>query len=1146
MAKPIYNIGGTSQGEFGIRVGQDGVGELRLIHDGVDGAIQNDTGKLYLKTGSSTGLVVAFSDGVDEGDVTFAAPDATSDKEIQVFGGAWVTDFDTSEPTHGVRLGGAYLALESTDISLQLSAAQVGCRVVVAGLTERGNAILAVEAPPTPDYIVNVTNSVDVTIYSGGTLPSAWVNVCDLLTNTQNVAANTATIFYELLVENTGTKDGVFEIGISLNGAAPTAVNSVQYLLSAGIKQIYANTSINAAFIANGTTARLQARGISAQATGFSVVARNSQRPSRLKVSVVGTGGGAIGANPTASVGLTAVNGTALTWIRSDGAPALSQAIVPTWSALHTFSLTPVVPNDSWTYAKIQNVSATSRVLGRITSGAGDIEELTGANLVTIIGSGIPAAANPTASVGLTAVNGSALTWMRSDAAPALSVSITPTWSATHTFSLTPVVPNDSWTYAKIQNVSATSRVLGRITTGAGDIEELTGANLVTIIGSGIPAAANPSGLIGMSAVNGVATTWLRSDGLHAIDPAIVPTWSGAHTFNGAVNYTSLFKASGVEGLEGQVWASQGVGQPPTWRNAGSGSIDLTFKFNTGVAGTDPGNQAFGLNSATYSAVTQLVFDVLTVANFDTSTILSILAVGNRIYIQQINDANRAAVFEVTGVATDMTGWWKVPVSFIKTTVAGTLYQSNANCTAVFILSSSSTTVASPTGTVGLTVVNGSASTAMRSDGAPPLSQAIAPTWSATHTFSLTPVVPNDSWTYAKIQNVSATSRVLGRITSGAGDIEELTATDLTTILGSNIPAAANPSGLIGMAAVNGVATTWLRSDGRHAIDPAIVPTWTGAHTFTSLITTVSNTGGPVIKYIDGDAATDDKNWRTRNNNGAYIVSSENDAGTEIGQAINFTKVSGVITTQNFGNATHNPTYGFLGTGLATINGQASIGDGSANGDRLRLRNSSAVGVATNYHHYFNIASNTQLYLYGWDGTNATIGTFRIGHPQVFFADGTAANPVIAFNSDQDNGLYYIGTNNWGASAGGAKVMEWLAAASGAAKVADTGGTMQLVGFRPLPVSSTTTTLAIGDVGKCIPLAADINIPISVFAAGDIVSVYNDSGTNTRSITITAGGTVRKSGTTTTGPLTLAVRGFATLWFRSGGATPEVICIGDV
>lgn len=46
------------------------------------------------------------------------------------------------------------------------------------------------------------------------------------------------------------------------------------------------------------------------------------------------------GANPTASTGLTAVNGSAITFMRSDGAPALDQTIIPTWTGLHTFNPT--------------------------------------------------------------------------------------------------------------------------------------------------------------------------------------------------------------------------------------------------------------------------------------------------------------------------------------------------------------------------------------------------------------------------------------------------------------------------------------------------------------------------------------------------------------------------------------------------------------------------------------------------------------------------------------------------------------------------------------------------------------------------------------------------------------------------------------
>lgn len=52
-------------------------------------------------------------------------------------------------------------------------------------------------------------------------------------------------------------------------------------------------------------------------------------------------------ANPTASLGLTAVNGVATTAMRSDAAPALDQTIAPTWTGTHkwTQSGTRVIPS---------------------------------------------------------------------------------------------------------------------------------------------------------------------------------------------------------------------------------------------------------------------------------------------------------------------------------------------------------------------------------------------------------------------------------------------------------------------------------------------------------------------------------------------------------------------------------------------------------------------------------------------------------------------------------------------------------------------------------------------------------------------------------------------------------------------------------
>lgn len=50
-----------------------------------------------------------------------------------------------------------------------------------------------------------------------------------------------------------------------------------------------------------------------------------------------------------------------------------------------------------------------------------------------------------------------------------------------------------------------------------------------------VPSAANPSATIALTAKNGTATTFLRSDGASALDVSISPTWSGTHTFSNTI-----------------------------------------------------------------------------------------------------------------------------------------------------------------------------------------------------------------------------------------------------------------------------------------------------------------------------------------------------------------------------------------------------------------------------------------------------------------------------------------------------------------------------------------------------------------------------------------------------------------------------------
>ena len=125
-------------------------------------------------------------------------------------------------------------------------------------------------------------------------------------------------------------------------------------LVSADIPNNAASTTGTAAGLSVTLAATSGGTGQSVYAVGDLLYASSTTALSRLADVAVGSylaSGGVgtapawtsfpsipVGANPSASVGLAAVNGSASTWMRSDGAPALSQAITPTWTGAHIFS----------------------------------------------------------------------------------------------------------------------------------------------------------------------------------------------------------------------------------------------------------------------------------------------------------------------------------------------------------------------------------------------------------------------------------------------------------------------------------------------------------------------------------------------------------------------------------------------------------------------------------------------------------------------------------------------------------------------------------------------------------------------------------------------------------------------------------------
>ncbi len=124
--------------------------------------------------------------------------------------------------------------------------------------------------------------------------------------------------------------------------------------------------------------------------------------------------------------------------------PALTGDVTTSSGALGTTIAsnavtTSKINNSAVTLAKIANAAANSVLVGSGSSGTGSAyTEITlGGGLsmsLGVLSSSTSSGANPSATIGLSANNGSASTFMRSDGTPALGVTIAPTWTGVHNF----------------------------------------------------------------------------------------------------------------------------------------------------------------------------------------------------------------------------------------------------------------------------------------------------------------------------------------------------------------------------------------------------------------------------------------------------------------------------------------------------------------------------------------------------------------------------------------------------------------------------------------------------------------------------------------------------------------------------------------
>lgn len=213
------------------------------------------------------------------------------------------------------------------------------------------------------------------------------------------------------------------------------------------------------------------------------------------------------------------------------------------------------VNNDSITFAKMQNI-ATDRLLGRDTAATGDPEEISLDATLEFTGSASIRRAALTGDV--TAAAGSNATAIGADkvldtmlrnsaavsvigrsansggdpadiAAGANDRILRRVADALDFGQLTVgMAPDDVWTYAKIQNVSATDRLLGRFTAGAGDIEEIvcTAAGRALLDDAAASDQRTTLGLGALAVLNTVGTGQIDDEAVTLAKLAHAPAWT--------------------------------------------------------------------------------------------------------------------------------------------------------------------------------------------------------------------------------------------------------------------------------------------------------------------------------------------------------------------------------------------------------------------------------------------------------------------------------------------------------------------------------------------------------------------------------------------------------------------------------------------
>lgn len=341
-----------------------------------------------------------------------------------------------------------------------------------------------------------------------------------------------------------------------------------------------------------------------------------------------------------------------------------------------------------------------------------------------------------------------------------------------------PVVPSSGGTTYSV--FTSTTNGLAPLS-GGGTVNYLRAdGTWATPPGTGGVTFANPTALVGSTAVNGVATTVMRSDAAPAIDLTANYTYTGAWTFSRASTTSAL-----------NIYASA-----TTWQCVLGFAGTAEFKMDIASSATGLGVYVTGTK---YLAVTAGNVDVPA----GTLTVASTSVRDGGILTSGTVNAARLPTFGAAAAGI-------VPLSG-----GGTSNYLRADGTWAAPPGTGGVSFANPTASVGLTAVNGVATSAMRSDAAPALDVTIAPTWSGLHTFSQR--ITNTSTTSGSAATGAYTYGTLSYSDSNNLAVLQSTVNAYNQLVLQNTNVGAAASADLTISNNNGTATTFYGNFGMNS-----------------------------------------------------------------------------------------------------------------------------------------------------------------------------------------------------------------------------------------------------------------------------------------------------------------------------------------